>query len=144
VNALANGAGGRVEQRCGTAGEVLAPGERFSVIVADPPYVPSAEVGLYPEDPVGAIDGGPDGLGVLRSVVNEVVDHLAPGGSMLLQVRGAGQVDDLAGWLAHPSSPALVVAEARSCGELRAVARLAHGSSLHSGSNPARRVENSS
>lgn len=127
MNARANGAGERVEQRCGTAGEVLGPDERFSVIVADPPYVPSAEVGLYPEDPVGAIDGGPDGLGVLRIIVNDIVDHMEPGGSMLLQVRGATQVDHLAGWLAHPSAPALVVVEARSYGELRAVARVMAG-----------------
>jgi methylase of polypeptide subunit release factors len=144
VNARTNGAGERVEQRCGTAGEVLAPGERFSVIVADPPYVPSAEVGLYPEDPIGAIDGGPDGLGVMRSVVNDVVDHLAPGGSLLLQARGAGQVDDLAGWLAHPSAPALVVIEARLYGDLRAVARVTHGSSVQSESNRARSLERSS
>lgn len=124
VNARANGAGDKVEQRCGTAAEVLAAGERFAVVVADPPYVPSAEVALYPEDPLGAIDGGPDGLAVVRSFLNDIVDHLEPAGSVLIQVRGAAQVDQLAGWLAHPSAPELVVAERRFYGDLRAVARL--------------------
>ena len=32
--------------------------ERFPLVVADPPWVPRAEVGRYPEDPVLAIDGG--------------------------------------------------------------------------------------
>lgn len=124
VNAAANGYGDRVEQRCGTAGEVLADSELFSVVIADPPYVPSADVGLYPEDPLGAIDGGSDGLGMVRSFVVDVADHLRPAGSIILQVRGPGQVELLSGWLAHPSSPGLVVAEARSYGEHRSLARL--------------------
>lgn len=123
-NAAANGWADRVEVRCGTAGEVLAAGERFTVVVADPPYLRSDEVHRYPEDPPGAIDGGPDGLGSVRSVLVEVADHLAVGGSVLLQVRGAGQVGDLEGWLAHPASPALGVGEARCYGDLRAVARV--------------------
>jgi release factor glutamine methyltransferase len=124
ANAAAAGCGDRVEQRCGTAAEVLAGGEVFDVVIADPPYVPSGEVSLYPEDPPGAIDGGPDGLQKVRSFLGEIAGRVAPAGSVLLQVRGAGQVDELAGWLAHPASPALVVIEARFYGDLRAVVRL--------------------
>ena len=124
LNAAANGCTDRVEQRCGTAAGVLVEGEVFDVVIADPPYVPSDEVALYPEDPPGAIDGGPDGLDVVRSVLRDIAGHVAPGGSILLQVRGAGQVDELAGWLAHPASPALIVTEARFYGDLRAVVRL--------------------
>jgi methylase of polypeptide subunit release factors len=124
VNAAANGCGDLVEQRCGPADAVVADGEVFDVVVADPPYVPSDDVALYPDDPVGAIDGGRDGLGEVRSFVRAAAGHLAPGGSVLLQVRGAGQVDDLSGWLAHPASPPLVIIEARFYGDLRAVVRL--------------------
>lgn len=124
LNAAAAGCGDRVEQRCGTAAGVLAEGEVFDVVIADPPYVPSDEVDLYPEDPLGAIDGGPDGLAIVRSFLGDIAGHVAPGGSVLLQVRGAGQVDELAGWLAHPASPSLVVTEARFYGDLRAVVRL--------------------
>jgi methylase of polypeptide subunit release factors len=124
LNAGAVGYGHRVEQRCGTAAEALAAGEVFDVVIADPPYVPSAEVTLYPEDPPGAIDGGPDGLAMIRSFLRDIAGHVSPAGSVLLQVRGAGQVDELDGWLAHPSSPALVVTEARFYGDLRAVVRL--------------------
>lgn len=124
LNAAAAGCGDRVEQRCGTAAGVLAEGEVFDVVIADPPYVPSDEVDLYPEDPLGAIDGGPDGLEIVRSFLGDVAGHVAPGGSVLLQLRGAGQVDELAGWLAHPASPSLVVTEARFYGDLRAVVRL--------------------
>lgn len=124
VNAAAAGYGHRAEQRCGTAAEVLAPGEVFRVVIADPPYVPSDDVALYPEDPPAAIDGGPDGLDQVRSFLGDVAGHVTPGGSVLLQVRGAGQVDELDGWLAHPASPPFVVTEARFYGDLRAVVRL--------------------
>jgi release factor glutamine methyltransferase len=123
-NASANGLSQVATQRCGTVEQVLKPGERFAVVIADPPYVPSAEVVLYPEDPVGAIDGGPDGLAVIRSFVNALAGHVEPGGSVLLQVRGPAQVADLEGWLRHPSAPDFAVAEARSFGETRALARL--------------------
>lgn len=144
VNTSANGCGEQVEQRCGTAGAVLAGGEAFDVVIADPPYVPSEEVGLYPEDPLGAIDGGPDGLDEVRSLLSDIADHVAPGGSVLLQLRGAGQVDQLAGWLAHPTSPAFTVAEVRCYGELRAVVRLNQGSCDQSDSNRARSRDSSS
>ena len=124
LNAAAAGWGDGAEQRCGTAAEVLADGEVFDVVIADPPYVPTDEVALYPEDPPAAIDGGPDGLDKVRSFLRDIAGHVAPEGSVLLQVRGAGQVDELAGWLAHPASPRFVVTEARFFGDLRAVVRL--------------------
>ena len=123
-NATANGYSDRVEQRCGTAEDVLAEDERFTVVIADPPYVPSDDVALYPEDPPTAIDGGPDGLDGVRSFLTAVLPHLASGGSVILQVRGLRQVAQLETWLAHPASPELVVAETRSYGELQALARL--------------------
>jgi len=124
MNAAANGCEAQVEQRCGTAEEVLGFGECFGVVIADPPYVPSADVRLYPEDPVAAIDGGPDGLDKVRSFLAGVADHVSPGGSVVIQVRGLAQVGQLEEWLALATSSALTVAEARSYGDLRALARL--------------------
>lgn len=124
INASMNHCDELAEQRCGTAENVLAVGERFRVVIADPPYVPSDEVALYPEDPLEAIDGGPDGLAAIRSFLYGIVGHLSPGGSVILQARGMRQVAQLESWLAHPASPALTVAEARSYGELRALVRL--------------------
>jgi release factor glutamine methyltransferase len=123
-NAAANGCADLVEHRCGTADEVLADDERFAVVIADPPYVPSAEVALYPEDPPAAIDGGADGLGLVRAFLTGAWRHLGPGASIVLQLRGLRQVAELETWLAHPSSPPLVVTEARTYGDLRALARL--------------------
>jgi release factor glutamine methyltransferase len=144
LNAAAAGCADRVEQRCGTAAEVLAGGELFAVVIADPPYVPSDEVALYPEDPPAAIDGGPDGLEKVRTFLGDIAGHVAPGGSVLLQVRGAGQVAELDRWLALPASPPFVVTEARFYGDLRTVARLAYGSSAQRESNRTRSRDSSS
>lgn len=123
-NAAANGFGHLVEQRCGTAGEVLRDEERFAVVIADPPYVPTSDVHLYPEDPLAAIDGGPDGLDSVRAFVIAVAGHLGPGGSVVIQVRGPAQVDRLGEWLDAPASPPLEVVDGRSYGDQRALARL--------------------
>jgi release factor glutamine methyltransferase len=70
---------------------------RLDLIVANAPYVPTAAVALMPgearlhEAPV-ALDGGPDGLSVLRRVAAEAVHWLAPGGHLAVEVSD-GQAD---------------------------------------------------
>jgi methylase of polypeptide subunit release factors len=86
----------RVEIRCADLTSALLPHERFALVIADPPYVPSASVDDHPEDPVLAIDGGPDGLDVLERVLEVTADALAPGGVALLQARGRRQLAELA------------------------------------------------
>jgi len=124
VNAAANGCAELVEQRCGRAEDVLGEGERFGVVIADPPYVPSSEVHRYPEDPLGAIDGGPDGLDSVRRFLTGVTGHIDRGGSVVLQVRGLAQVGQLEAWLRDSSAPSFQVTESRTYGDLRALARL--------------------
>lgn len=89
-----------VEIRCGRFEEVLDAGELFAVVIADPPWVPSPDVAGFPEDPVWAIDGGPDGLDIARACVDVIGDHLAPGGAAVLQLGTAEQVDRLDGTVA--------------------------------------------
>jgi release factor glutamine methyltransferase len=79
-------AGLRVDVREGRMEEVLEPDEQFAVVIADPPWVRTDEVGSFPEDPVTAIDGGADGLGLARSCVEVFARHLVLAGSGLLQV----------------------------------------------------------
>jgi len=123
-NAEANGWAPMVEQRCGPADGVLADAEKFGVVIADPPYVPSCQVSLYPDDPLGAIDGGPDGFDSVRSFLAGISGHVDDGGSVVVQLRGLAQVDQLAMWLGEPSAPPFVMAEARPYSEGRALARL--------------------
>ena len=78
-------AGLRVDVREGRMDEVLDLGEEFAVIIADPPWVPTDDTAHFPEDPVSAIDGGVDGLDLVRSCLGVIDRHLAVAGSAVLQ-----------------------------------------------------------
>lgn len=124
TNAAAAGASDRISQRCGDVGEVLRPDERFAVVIADPPYISSSFVERHPLDPVLAIDGGHDGLELARRFLTVAFDHLAPDGSIVLQLGGAEQVDAVETWLAEPTSPALEVTSRRIIADDRSLALL--------------------
>jgi len=85
-------AGVPVDVREGPMQSVLDADERFAVVIADPPWVPRSDVRGFPEDPVTAIDGGPDGLELVRLCLTVIDEHLVPGGSAVLQV-GPDQAD---------------------------------------------------
>ncbi|MEH1015473.1 putative protein N(5)-glutamine methyltransferase [Micromonospora sp. CPCC 206060] len=63
---------------------------RVDILLANVPYVPSAEVALLPaearvHEPRLALDGGADGLDVLRRVAAEAPAWLAPDGHLLFE-----------------------------------------------------------
>jgi release factor glutamine methyltransferase len=65
--------------------------DRFDVIAANPPYIPSADVPALPAEVAGfephlALDGGPDGLDVFRRLAVEALDWLAPGGLLIVEL----------------------------------------------------------
>ena len=122
LNADSAGLGPMVEIRRGDLAGVLAPEERFALILADPPWVPSADVLRYPEDPLSAIDGGPDGLRVAWACLEVIDQHLMDGGSALLQLGSAGQVRRVEEQLAERTS--LGVAEFRVVGDRGALVHL--------------------
>ncbi len=95
-NARDAGMADRVEVREARLETALADDEIFPVVIADPPWVPRAETGRFPEDPLSAIDGGDDGLDVARACLRVVADHLAPGGSAVLQLGTVAQATALA------------------------------------------------
>src|SRR5581483_9952667 len=100
-----------------------APDERFDLVLADPPYVPRDEVARWPDDPVAAIDGGADGLDLVRVCLDLADAHLTGRGRMLLQVAGPAQADEVARLLAERGCP-LVADERRVVDERRAIVRL--------------------
>lgn len=68
---------------------------RFDLVTANPPYIPSAEIGALDADvrdfePRIALDGGVDGLDVVRRVVAVAAKRLRPEGAFAIEV-GAGQ-----------------------------------------------------
>ncbi|WP_030339711.1 putative protein N(5)-glutamine methyltransferase [Streptomyces sp. NRRL S-1022] len=82
--------GGRVHQ--GDLYDALPAGlrGRVDILTANVPYVPTAEVALLPaeardHEPLVALDGGADGLDVLRRVAAGAPGWLAPGGCLLTE-----------------------------------------------------------
>lgn len=70
----------------------------FDLVVSNPPYIPSGEVGgldvdVRDYDPLGALDGGADGLAIYRELAAGV-PRVVPEGWVLLEV-GAGQAPDV-------------------------------------------------
>ena len=61
---------------------------RVGILIANAPYVPTGEVALLPpearlHEPQLSLDGGADGLGVLRRAAQAAPQWLAPGGHLL-------------------------------------------------------------
>lgn len=82
------------------------------VIAANLPYIPTGEIpGLQPEvrdyEPTGALDGGPDGLGLIRRLVADAPAKLRPGGSLVLEVA-MGQAPVVAALAAPGFGPAAI------------------------------------
>ncbi|MER6132814.1 putative protein N(5)-glutamine methyltransferase [Streptomyces sp. NPDC001815] len=84
------GARGRVHE--GDLYAPLPPGlrGRVGILAANVPYVPTGEVEFLPpeardHEPLVALDGGGDGLDVLRRVAAGAPRWLAPGGSLLVE-----------------------------------------------------------
>lgn len=65
-------------------------GGQVDLVVSNPPYIPSGTLGsLMPEvqwEPRLALDGGPDGLRVIREIIAITPERLRPGGFLLLEI----------------------------------------------------------
>ena len=94
ANAATLGAADRFEARLG---DLVAPVEGelpFDVVVANPPYIPRGELPTLPaevrREPQLALDGGPDGLDVVRRIATAAPVRLVPGGLLAMEI-GDGQ-----------------------------------------------------
>nr|WP_277602220.1 class I SAM-dependent methyltransferase [Nocardioides sp. KC13] len=93
ANAERAGLAHLVDVREGSMDHALDPHERFVLVIADPPWVPTAQVRRYPEDPRTAIDGGADGMLVATTCLDTTARHLSPGGAAVLQLGTTDQAD---------------------------------------------------
>lgn len=80
----------------------------IQLLVANVPYVPTEAIEFMPpearlHEPPSALDGGSDGLAVLRRVAAEAHEWLAPGGHVLMEI-GAAQANAATAALAALSS----------------------------------------
>jgi ribosomal protein L3 glutamine methyltransferase len=67
---------------------------QYDLILCNPPYVTAVEMRRLPAEyraePRVALDGGRDGLGFVRRLLDEAADHLAPDGVLVVEI-GAGR-----------------------------------------------------
>ena len=100
----ANKHGVSVSFRKGTLFEPLKE-EKFDVIVSNPPYIPTDDIqSLEPNvkgfEPILALDGGKDGLDIIRKLISEAKHYLKPNGYLLFEF-GFGQSEAIEKLLKH-------------------------------------------
>lgn len=68
------------------------PRAKYDLILSNPPYVPTRELRRLPEEfkrePSLALDGGRDGLDIIRKLLRQARDRLQPHGIVVLEVGG--------------------------------------------------------
>ncbi len=84
-------------------GDLFAPlkGERYDLILTNPPYVDAMGMAALPKEfryePAGALDGGADGIRIVRTIIDEAPGYLNDDGGMLCEV-GRGREIVEAAW----------------------------------------------
>ena len=101
-------------------GDLFKPlgGKRYDLIISNPPYVDAEGMAGLPREcraePKLAFDGGPDGIDIVRRILNEAAAHLTPQGGLLCEVgRCRPQLD-----AAYPELPLLWLDTEESEGEV--------------------------
>jgi release factor glutamine methyltransferase len=73
--------------------------EKFDLIISNPPYIKSADIADLSDDvknfePLGALDGGEDGLDFYRQIAKQSQKYLNKDGSVILEI-GMGQEKEI-------------------------------------------------
>lgn len=89
-NAVKYGVEPRMEFRCC---DLLPQEAEFDLIVANLPYIPTNTLhglSIYGREPTVALDGGSDGLDLIRRLLAIAPDRLVPGGLLLMEIEASG------------------------------------------------------
>lgn len=101
-NARRHGVADRIEFLMGDLTSALPATAQFHLLVANLPYIPTGDLAsLSPEvrhEPASALDGGPDGLDLVRRLVGAAPSRIIAGGHIVLE-HAADQADLVAGLL---------------------------------------------
>jgi release factor glutamine methyltransferase len=81
----------RVTLHTGDLFAPLSPSDQYDLIVSNPPYITTPELATLQVDvrkyePQLALDGGADGLDIIRRILSTAPRHLKPGGWLLLEI----------------------------------------------------------
>ncbi len=88
-NALKHGVDPRMEFLCC---DLFPPEAEFDLIVANLPYIPTKtlrKLPIYGREPTLALDGGTDGLDLIRRFLTAAPDRLVPGGLLLMEIEAS-------------------------------------------------------
>jgi release factor glutamine methyltransferase len=93
-NAERHGVADRIDFRLGDRLGTVRDEGPFDVIVSNPPYIPTGDIpqlepGVRDYEPRLALDGGPDGLDMVRGLIEQSVLLLRPGGHLILEIGTA-------------------------------------------------------
>ena len=108
-NVALNGVGKRVKL---VQGDMLQPFRgrfrhtQFDMIICNPPYIRTEEIATLQKEvrehePMGALDGGADGLDFYRVIAKDAPTHLKKGGILMLEI-GYDQKSDVIDLLQRP------------------------------------------
>jgi ribosomal protein L3 glutamine methyltransferase len=88
-NVAAHGLADRVTLHGGDLFEPVA-GERYDLIIANPPYVDAGGMAALPpecrHEPALALDGGPDGIAIVRRIIEAAGPYLTDEGGLLCEI----------------------------------------------------------
>jgi release factor glutamine methyltransferase len=88
-NAIKNGVGKRMEFVCC---DLFPPELEFDLIIANLPYIPTKTLKglpIYGREPTLALDGGADGLTLIRRLLTAAPDRLVTGGLLLMEIEAS-------------------------------------------------------
>ena len=102
-NAISNGVSNRCEfLLCDITRDL--PKRKFDMIVSNPPYIPSKDIDMLSDEvkkePMLALDGGEDGLDIIRFLIGDGLSYLNENGKMLIEF-GYDQGEIMNDLLAH-------------------------------------------
>ena len=89
-NAQAKGLASVVPFLHGELADVVDPG-KLDAVISNPPYIATSVYEQLPgmirdHEPRLALDGGPDGLGIIESIIGDAAIALKPGGHLFLEI----------------------------------------------------------
>jgi release factor glutamine methyltransferase len=87
-NAISNTVSSKCEFLCGDITRDL-PNRKFDMIVSNPPYIPTEDIKSLSDEvkkePMLALDGGNDGLDIIRFLIDDGLTYLNENGKMLIE-----------------------------------------------------------
>ena len=72
--------------------DLFPPEDEYHLVVSNPPYIPTHtlhKLPVYGREPTLALDGGTDGLDLVRRILAEAPDRLIPGGHLFMEIEAS-------------------------------------------------------